>query len=184
MNKENIKIGLLGLIALTLIVNTYFAAKGKKSYATSTPTTTEESSKATSEMPANGNPTTPAIAPATINNNPTTPNAAANNGKATSVSFAKYEHDYGTVAPESANKTAFVFTNTGKEPLIISSATGSCGCTVPNYPKEPIMPGKTGKIDVEFKPSKGQTGNQEKTVTVTANTEPAQTILKIKAMVK
>jgi hypothetical protein len=180
MNKENIKIGLLGVIALTLVINTYFAAKGKKVY--STPTSTEETSKATSEMPVNGNTSTPTVAPATINTNPT-PNAAANNGKATSVSFAKYEHDYGTVVQESANKTSFVFTNTGKEPLIISSATGSCGCTVPNYPKDPIMPGKTGKIDVEFKPSKGQTGVQEKTVTVTANTEPAQTILKIKANV-
>lgn len=183
MNKENIKIGLLGLIALTLVINTYFVAKGKKSYSSSAPTTTEESSKATSEMPANGNNVSPTVAPTTINNNPPV-NAAANNGKATSVSFAKYEHDYGSVAQESANKTAFVFTNTGKEPLIITAATGSCGCTVPNYPKEPIMPGKTGKIDVEFKPSKGQTGVQEKTVTVTANTEPAQTILKIKAMVK
>ena len=182
MNKENIKIGLLGLIALTLVINTYFAAKGKKSYSSSAPAATEESSKATSEMPVNGNNVAPTVAPTTINNAPTE-NAAANNGKATSVSFAKYEHDYGSVAQESANKTAFVFTNTGKEPLIISSATGSCGCTVPNYPKEPIMPGKTGKIDVEFKPSKGQTGVQEKTVTVTANTEPAQTILKIKAMV-
>ena len=69
MNKENIKIGLLGLIALTLIVNTYFAAKGKKSYASSAPAATEESSKATSEMPANGNAVTPSVAPATINNN-------------------------------------------------------------------------------------------------------------------
>lgn len=181
MNKENIKIGLLGLIALTLIVNTYFVSKSRKTY--SAPATTEETSKATSEMPAEGgSSTSPTVAPATINNSqPTTP---ATNGKSTSVSFARYEHNYGTVAPESTNKTSFVFTNTGKEPLIISNATGSCGCTVPNYPKEPIMPGKTGKIDVEFKPSKGQTGVQEKTVTVTANTEPAQTILKIKADVK
>ncbi len=181
MNKENIKIGLLGVIALTLVINTYYAAKGKKVY--SAPTATEETSKATSEMPATGNTVTPNVAPTTINTNPTnTP--PVTNAKATSISFAKFEHNYGTVAQESTNKTSFVFTNTGKEPLIITNAAGSCGCTVPNYPKEPIMPGKTGKIDVEFKPSKGQTGNQEKTVTVTANTEPAQTILKIKADVK
>lgn len=182
MNKENIKIGLLGVIALTLIVNTYFASKSRKSY--SPPAQTEESSKASTDMPASGQAATPAVAPATINNNAPQTNPAVTNGKSTSMSFARYEHNYGNVAPESTNKTSFVFTNTGKEPLIISGATGSCGCTVPNYPKEPILPGKTGKIDVEFKPSKGQTGVQEKTVTVTANTEPAQTILKIKADVK
>lgn len=184
MDKENIKIGLLGVIALTLVINTYFAATSKKSY--SAPTSTESSSAAASDMPVNSasvSPTTPTVNP-TVNpvTNPNTPTNP--NQKNTAISFAKFEHNYGTVAPESANKYEFVFTNTGKEPLIISSATGSCGCTVPNYPKEPIMPGKTGKIDVEFKPSKTQLGPQEKTVTVTANTDPAQTILKIKADVK
>lgn len=186
MTKENIKLGLLGVIALTLVINTYYVAKSKKSYGGSAPTTEESSSKASSEMPAsntNVGPTTPTNITSTPIDNTVQPTVNPNQ-KGTSMSFARYEHNYGNVAPESANKTSFVFTNTGKEPLIISSATGSCGCTVPNYPKEPIMPGKTGKIDVEFKPTKGQTGPQEKTVTVTANTEPAQTILKIKADVK
>lgn len=189
MDKENLKIGLLGVIALTLIVNTYYVASSKKVY--SPPVANNEaSSKAVSDMPVTNSNNTPNTAVNTINstpvnntNNAAANNTTANNGKSTSISFARYEHNYGNVAPESTNKTSFVFTNTGKEPLIISNATGSCGCTVPNFPKEPIMPGKTGKIDVEFKPSAGQVGQQEKTVTVTANTEPAQTILKIKANV-
>lgn len=184
MDKENLKVGLLGVIALTLIVNTYFVATSKKTIVPTTPTEDVGSSKAASDIPVTNTNTTPTTATTTINNTPTANTPTNPNQKSTAITFAKFEHDYGQVAPESTNKYAFVFTNTGKEPLIISSATGSCGCTVPNYPKEPIMPGKTGKIDVEFKPSKTQLGPQEKTVTVTANTDPAQTILKIKANVK
>jgi len=66
--------------------------------------------------------------------------------------------------------------------LLITSAVGSCGCTVPNYPKDPIAPGKSATIDVEYKPGL-QKDAQEKKVTVTANTEPSQTILTIKANV-
>ena len=85
---------------------------------------------------------------------------------------------------DSSSRCEFVFTNTGEEPLIISKAKGSCGCTVPNWPKEPILPGKSGKIDVVFRPSKGQAGSkQTKTVTVSANTSPENTILKITAFV-
>ena len=82
------------------------------------------------------------------------------------------------------NKYSFSFTNSGNEPLKISNAKGSCGCTVPNWPKEPILPGESGKIDVVFRPSKGQAGSkQTKTVTVSANTTPENTILKITAFV-
>lgn len=185
MDKENLKVGLLGLIALTLIVNTYFVATSKKTIVPSAPVEDVGSSKAASDMPVTNSNTNPTTATSTVNTNPVTTTSTTNpNQKSTAITFAKFEHDYGNVAPESTNKYSFVFTNTGKEPLIISNAQGSCGCTVPNYPKEPIMPGKTGKIDVEFKPSKTQLGPQEKTVTVTANTDPAQTILKIKANVK
>ncbi len=185
MDKENLKIGLLGVIALTLMINTYFVATSKKTITATAPTEDVGSSKAASDMPVTNTNTSPTTPTSTINSNPVNNATPTNpNQKSTAISFAKFEHDYGQVAPESANRYAFVFTNTGKEPLIISGATGSCGCTVPNYPKEPIMPGKTGKIDVEFKPSATQLGPQEKTVTVTANTDPAQTILKIKANVK
>lgn len=116
-------------------------------------------------------------------NTPATPTSMVPSGPLTGIKFAKEVHSFGTVEEESENMYSFSFTNTGKEPLIIQDAKGSCGCTVPNYPKQPIMPGKTGTIDVKFTPYKGQVGPAEKTVTVTANTEPATTIVKIQANV-
>jgi hypothetical protein len=102
----------------------------------------------------------------------------------TSISFKEDIHEFGNVEVNSENKYSFKFTNTGNEPLKITNAKGSCGCTVPKWPKEPIMPGKTEEIDVIFRPSKGQAGSkQTKTVTVTANTNPENTILKIIAFV-
>ncbi len=84
----------------------------------------------------------------------------------------------------SENKHSFNFINTGTEPLVILTASGSCGCTVPAWPKEPVMPGKKGTIDVIFTPNSKQAGiSQQKTVTVTANTNPENTILNIKAFV-
>jgi hypothetical protein len=105
---------------------------------------------------------------------------AATNAAKTTVSFAKSEHDFGKVMSTSENTYKFAFTNTGTEPLIIENAQGSCGCTVPEYPKAPIPPGGTGEIKVVYKPN-GQSGAQQKTVTVTANTQPPQTVLQIKA---
>jgi hypothetical protein len=78
--------------------------------------------------------------------------------------------------------TFFSFTNTGKEPLLITNAKGSCGCTVPRYPKEPIAPGKNGEIEIVYKPGR-QKNKQSKTITISANTEPDKTILKVKANV-
>jgi hypothetical protein len=101
----------------------------------------------------------------------------------TVVAFAKSEHDFGNIKQDSENKYVFKFTNTGNEPLIIESATGSCGCTVPNYPKQPIAPGATGDIEVEYKPGK-QENAQTKTVTIVANTEPKETVLRLKAFVE
>ena len=102
----------------------------------------------------------------------------------TNIKFSKDMHEFGDVEVNSENKYSFNFTNSGNEPLKISNAKGSCGCTVPNWPKEPILPGKSGKIDVVFRPSKGQVGSkQTKTVTVSANTSPENTILKITAFV-
>ncbi|MBK7382660.1 MAG: DUF1573 domain-containing protein [Flavobacteriales bacterium] len=110
----------------------------------------------------------------------TTP--VVDNTPKTTMTFGKYEHDFGTVKQDTKNKYVFVFTNTGKEPLIIESATGSCGCTVPSYPKAPIAPGATGQIEVEYSPGK-QENAQQKTVKVVANTEPKETELRIKAFV-
>ncbi|MCB0640453.1 MAG: DUF1573 domain-containing protein [Phaeodactylibacter sp.] len=104
---------------------------------------------------------------------------AAPTGPTTTVSFAETEFDFGTVDAGDIVSHEFSFTNTGSEPLIISNAKGSCGCTVPKWPKDPIAPGATGKILVEFN-SKGKKNKQNKKVTITANTEPAQSFLYIK----
>lgn len=104
--------------------------------------------------------------------------------KLTTLSFNEMEHDYGNVKQESENITYFEVTNTGKKPLIIEKVEASCGCTTPEKPEAPILPGKSDKIKVVFKPKPGQTGEQHKTVTVTANTDPKLTVLKIKAFVK
>jgi hypothetical protein len=101
----------------------------------------------------------------------------------TIMSFSKSEHDFGNIKQDTENKHKFTFTNTGNEPLLIESATGSCGCTVPQYPKQPIPPGGTGEIEVEYKPGK-QENAQTKTVTIVANTEPRETILRLKAFVQ
>lgn len=111
-------------------------------------------------------------------------NTQAAVGPTTSVRFDKEIHDFGKVDLNTENAYSFLFTNTGKEPLLITNAKGSCGCTVPSWPKDPVMPGAKGKIDVIYRPNKGQAGKpQEKTVTITANTAPKNTVVRIKAMV-
>jgi hypothetical protein len=92
--------------------------------------------------------------------------------------FEKTEHDFGKITQDANVEYTFKFTNTGTEPLIISDARGSCGCTVPQYSKEPIPVGGAGEIQVSFDP-KGKTGIQRKTVTITANTNPARSTLNI-----
>ena len=97
------------------------------------------------------------------------------------MSFEKSEHDFGTIEQGTPQETLFKFTNTGNAPLIITDAKSSCGCTVPNPPKDPIAPGESGELKVNFNGS-GQ--NQvTKTITVTANTEKGSEILRIKAFV-
>lgn len=96
--------------------------------------------------------------------------------------FEKENHDFGTIEEGTIAKYDFEFTNTGEAPLIISNASGSCGCTVPEWPREPIAPGESGKIHVEFN-SNGRPGNQTKTVTLNANTMPNKVVLRINAMV-
>ena len=98
------------------------------------------------------------------------------------MTFAQTEHDFGTINEGDVVEHTFSFTNTGKAPLVIVSAKGSCGCTVPKWPKEPIAPGATGEMLVKFN-SNGKPNLQTKQVTITANTEAGKETLKIKAMV-
>jgi hypothetical protein len=97
--------------------------------------------------------------------------------------FVEEEHDFGLLVDGEKVSYSFVFTNTGDAPLIISNAKGSCGCTVPNWPKNPIAPGETGNIDVSFN-SSGRKGIQNKAVTLTANTNPNRKVIKIKAEIQ
>lgn len=99
-------------------------------------------------------------------------------GPTTTMSFAEMKHDFGTVQEGEKVRHVYKFTNTGNEPLIISNARGSCGCTVPDWPQDPIAPGAESEIIVQFD-SKGKPGRQTKTVTITANTEPSTTKLTI-----
>ncbi|TXC77044.1 DUF1573 domain-containing protein [Luteibaculum oceani] len=171
MNKENIKIGLLAIIALVLVVDTFVMDDEGGSYQQST-------SQPKSNLVAN-NPNLP-----TSNLvNPPVEEEPESNLPTTVMSFGEMTHDFGTIKQDTENKKIFTFTNTGSEPLVISNAVGSCGCTVPAYPKEPIAPGETGEIEVVYKPGK-QKGQQSKTVTITANTEPKTTRLSISANVE
>ena len=99
-------------------------------------------------------------------------------GPTTTVEFSESKHDYGVIEQGEKVSHLFTFKNTGNEPLVLSNVKPSCGCTTPKWTKEPIAPGADGEIMVEFD-SKGKSGKQTKTVTVTANTEPATTVLTI-----
>ncbi len=97
----------------------------------------------------------------------------------TTIEFEEKEFDWGTITQDDKVSYVFVFTNTGNEPLLIKNAKGSGGCTVPQWPKAPIAPGEKGEMKVVFN-SKGKMGKQSKRVTITANTDPAQTFVTVK----
>ncbi|MEX2380305.1 MAG: DUF1573 domain-containing protein [Vicingaceae bacterium] len=89
--------------------------------------------------------------------------------------------DYGTIPQNADGVRTFKFTNTGNEPLIISNAKGSCGCTVPTWPKKPINPGESGEIKVKYATSR--LGPINKSVTVTSNAAEKTKVLRIKGNV-
>ncbi|MDD5507854.1 MAG: DUF1573 domain-containing protein [Bacteroidales bacterium] len=98
------------------------------------------------------------------------------------ISFDKLVHDYGTIELNGNGNCQFTFTNTGKEPLVLTNVRSSCGCTVPSWPKEPILPGKSGVIDVKYNTSRA--GVINKSVVVTSNAKTATVTLQIKGEVK
>ncbi len=99
------------------------------------------------------------------------------------ISFESDMHDFGLLMAGENISYSFKFTNTGNTDLIISSCDASCGCTVADYPRERIAPGKSGYITVTFK-SKGMSGQQMKEVVVSSNTQPSHTRLRITATVR
>lgn len=96
--------------------------------------------------------------------------------------FETVDHDFGTIPEGKVVEYTYKFTNTGEAPLIIQNAQGSCGCTASDWTKTPIPAGETGYVTAKFD-SNGKPNIQNKTVTVTANTYPKQTVLRFKAMV-
>ena len=98
------------------------------------------------------------------------------------MQFEKESHDFGVIPAKGAVKTEFEFVNTGNAPLVIFDATADCGCTRPEFPKNPIAPGKKGKIKVTFIPV-GYRGGFVKNVKVKSNSKPKTKVLKISGTV-
>ena len=181
---DQIQIGMLGVIIVLMILqmsNIFggddLASSAKSDLTGNTTNITAPNSQATQPFnpavgnPAVGNPATPPSVP------PTAPTVDPNQPK-TVMAFGQQQYDFGTVNEGEIVKRTFKFKNTGKEPLIISNAQGSCGCTVPKWPREPIAPGSSSEITVEFNSDK-KTGKRNQQVTITANTEPANTIISL-----
>ena len=120
--------------------------------------------------------------PTSLVNNPRSANGVDNESAALkpTMDFADTLHDFGTIHQDEVVNYEFSFTNNGKTPLIINSAIGSCGCTVPSYPHDPVEPGKTGIMKVTFN-SAGKSGHQEKTVSIHTNTIRGVQMLFIKS---
>lgn len=112
----------------------------------------------------------------------TVPSAVAPDPNAPVMTFAKDAIDYGTIKQDADGYRTFTFTNDGKTPLIISEAHGSCGCTVPTYPKEPIMPGQKAEIKVHY--DTHRVGPFSKSVTVNSNAKNSPVVLKISGTVE
>ncbi len=93
------------------------------------------------------------------------------------MKFDKTTHDYGNIKQGDNGECVFKFTNNGKEPLVITSCMGSCGCTVPQCPTAPVLPGKVGEIKVKY--DTNRVGGIHKTVTVNSNAKSGAMILTI-----
>ena len=119
----------------------------------------------------------PSLSSNLVMNDNTAEKSDSNTGSP-AFTFEKELHDFGQLVDGERVSYSFKFTNSGDAPLIISSAKGSCGCTVPNWPKDPIAPGESGTIDVTFN-SSGRSGKQKKAVTLTANTNPNRKVINI-----
>jgi hypothetical protein len=120
--------------------------------------------------------------PADLVNNPNSASGTAGKESLPIIQFAEIEHDFGRIIEGETVSYSFNFTNTGKSDLIIAEVTTSCGCTIPSYPKTPILPGESGIVKVAFN-SNGKRGFQSKNIVVASNTQPNTTVIRIKAQV-
>ncbi len=116
-------------------------------------------------------------------NNPSSADGVKKGNNVPAIKFEKTEHDFGKILQGEQVSYTFKFKNVGDAPLIITNIEKTCGCTSPDYSNEPIKPGGEGKITITYD-SKGHKGFQNKRLVVKANTNPSETILRIKAQVE
>ena len=109
-------------------------------------------------------------------------NAQSDVSKGAQIEFETEVIDYGTIAQNADGVREFKFKNTGSEPLIISNAKGSCGCTVPEWPKQPILPGESAVMTVKYDTKRVGPINKSVTITSNAANEPTK-VIRIKGKV-
>lgn len=98
------------------------------------------------------------------------------------ITFEETEYDFGDIRQGDVVEHSFEFTNTGNAPLILNNVLTTCGCTAPEWPKNPILPGEKGEIKVRFN-SAGKMGRQNKVITIRSNVEGTDNRIKIVSMV-
>ena len=172
-NNKKIQLGLLGLVAV-LLVGFMISGSFSKFFGKSESDKIREAALTSNATSQNA---TTAVSEGNIPGTNTTTTQAPT-GPVTTIKNENEKFEFGVVDEGEVVKHLFKFTNTGNEPLLISNCKGSCGCTVPTWPKQPIPPGGTGEIKVEFN-TKGKPSKQSKRVTVTANTNPSETFLEV-----
>ena len=121
-----------------------------------------------------------AISPEVVNNNASADPTATPTSGLPVFEFETDNHEFGIITEGEKVSYTFKFKNTGNAPLVISNASASCGCTVPEYTKTPVAPGEDGEVNVTFD-SSGKSGMTTKSVTLIANTEPNTKVLKVSA---
>jgi hypothetical protein len=122
------------------------------------------------------------VSAVTVMSQATEPVKVEDNPNAPEITFDKLVHDYGTIPFGGDGVCTFKFTNTGKEPLILQQPQSSCGCTVPTWPKEPVLPGASNEIQVTYNTKKA--GPINKTVTVRSNAKSNTVVLRITGKVE
>jgi hypothetical protein len=98
-----------------------------------------------------------------------------------SIIFDKSIHDYGTIEKGSDGISVFTFTNKGQKPLVLNNVRASCGCTVPEWPRQPVAPGETGEIKVKY--NTNINGNFNKSISVHSNAANSVVTLRVKGSV-
>jgi hypothetical protein len=175
--RENIKIALLAIIGISVAYIAFVKKETKPRLADIQESNQSSTSSFTNVQRGEGD------NPLSLELDPNKKESSVSSFPATTIAWAKDVHNFGKIKQHTENSYKFKFTNTGNNPLIIEDAQGSCGCTVPQYPKEPIPPGGEGEITVNYSPGT-QIGEQSKTVSITANTEPRVMTLYINAQVE